>query len=185
MPAKLIVVSGGSGSGKSTILKEILKRKPEYVFSISSTTRAPRPHETNGTEYFFLSHEEFNRRVEAGEFLEWAEVHGEFYGTEKRVIEEELKAGNSVLLDLDVYGGAAVKRLFPEAVLIFIKPPDINSLRERLEKRGTDSSAQIEKRLSRYPFEEEQGRTYTFQIINDDLEMAIQEVTEIIERAIG
>ncbi len=185
MPAKLIVVSGGSGSGKSTILKEILKRKPEYVFSISSTTRTPRSHETNGNEYYFLTHEGFDKRIKAGEFLEWAEVHGEYYGTEKRVIEGELKAGHYVLLDLDVYGGAAVKKLFPEAILIFIKPPDMESLRERLEKRGADSQAQIEKRLSRYPFEEEQGKKYTFQIVNDDLETAIQEVAEIIERAIS
>ncbi len=175
------MLSGPSGGGKSTIAREVMANHPDFVFSVSSTTRPPRPHEVEGREYHFLSRPEFERRINAGEFLEWIEVHGELYGTEKKAINRLLHAGKRVLLDVDVLGGEAVRRLYPEAKLIFLYPPSMDVLRERLVRRGTDSPEQIAKRLSRYPMEREHGYNYPFQVVNDDLEQAVLDVLCIIE----
>lgn len=178
-------MSGSSGGGKTTIIHELLKLRPEFIFSVSSTTREPRIHEQDGVDYNFLSLEEFTKRREADEFLEWAEVHGEYYGTERRQIEEFLKSGKDVILDLDVYGASSIHEQFPEAILIFIYPPSIEELRKRLENRGTNTPEQIERRLSRYPFEKERSAQYPFHVLNDNLMDTVASILKIIDEVIS
>ncbi|MFH0765184.1 MAG: guanylate kinase [Calditrichota bacterium] len=178
---RLVVISAPSGAGKSTIIRKIMEQRQDFAYSVSSTTRPPRRFEIDGRDYHFLSHDEFMSRVSAGEFAEWTEVHGELYGTEHSSIQRELDAGKHVLLDIDVVGGEAIRALYPESILIFIDPPSVAVLRERLRQRGTDDEAAIERRLSRYPMEARRGAQYPFHVINDRLETAVQEVLNIID----
>lgn len=178
---KLFVLSGSSGGGKTTIIKRILDEKKDFVFSVSSTTREQRNHEIDGKDYHFLSHAEFQKRLDEGKFLEWAEVHGEYYGTEREQVEEFLNEGKNVIFDLDVYGAESLSRQYPEAILIFIHPPSIEELRKRLENRGTNTPEQIERRLSRYPFEWERSKKYPHHVLNDNLEETVHKVMEIID----
>jgi guanylate kinase len=184
MPSgKLIVISAPSGSGKTTIARRILDLNPSLRFSVSATTRPKREGETDGKDYFFLSEEEFRRRVAAGEFVEWEEVYpGKLYGTLKSEIERLLHAGYDVLFDLDVKGGLSIHKHYPNACLIFIRPPSIESLKQRLEGRKTESAETIAGRLQRVPMELELGKQFTHQVVNDDLQTAINEVQEIVAR---
>ncbi|MFN3821707.1 MAG: guanylate kinase [bacterium] len=178
---KIIVLSSPSGGGKSTIIGEILKQRPDYLYSVSVTTRASRPNEKNGVHYSFVSREEFLQKVNSGEFAEWAEVHGDLYGTPKSTIQQALAQGKVILMDLDVKGGRQLKELYPqETVLIFVYPPSEEILKERLRNRG-DSEEEIQRRLQRAAWELELGNFYTYKVVNYKLQDTVKEIINIIE----
>jgi guanylate kinase len=168
----LLVVSGPSGAGKGTLVSHLIRQRPDCVFSVSATTRPRRGPEKDGREYLFLSHDEFVARREAGYFLEWAEVHGNLYGTPVNEVDAQVRAGRVVVLDLDVQGGASVRRVRPDAVSVFVYPPSLDSLRERLVARATDSPQVIEQRMGNAPGELAQWVHYDYVIMNDRLEQA-------------
>jgi len=178
----LVVISAPSGAGKTTIARAMMKRIPSLTFSVSATTRPKRSGEIEGNDYYFLTPEEFKRRVAAGEFVEWEEMYGYCYGTLKSEVESALEAGRNVMFDIDVNGGLSIKRHYPEAVLIFIVPPSIRVLRERLVKRRTENTETLQKRLDRVPMEMEKGKQFDYQVVNDVLEQAIAAVEKIVER---
>lgn len=178
----VLIVSAPSGGGKSTIVGHLLKTFNIFDFSVSATTRAPRGAEVNGKEYFFLSEAEFKSRVEAGEFIEHEEVYpGLFYGTFKSEVERVWGNGKIVLFDIDVMGGINLKKLYGEKALsIFIAPPSLEILRERLVKRGTDSPEAIEKRVAKARKEMQFAGNFDKILVNDDLQTALNEVEQII-----
>ena len=176
----LIILSGPSGAGKSALTEYALRTLPDMKFSISYTTRPPRGDEQDGVEYFFTDSAKFKSLAAAGEFLEWAEVHGNYYGTSRSFIEESLGRGNNVILDIDVQGARAVKKACPEAVSIFILPPSFDTLRERLMRRSLDNAGVIEKRLKIARDEISQYLNYDYLIINNDLEKAEREFAAVI-----
>ena len=176
----LMAVSGPSGVGKGTIVKTILQRREDVVESVSCTTRAPREGEIHGKHYFFLSHEEFQRRIQEDDFLEYDEHFGNYYGTPKSFVAETLKT-KSVIMEIDVVGSLNAKKVFPECVLVMIVPPSIEELKKRLVGRGTEGEEQIENRLARLEYEISQKDKYDYVIVNDDLETAIAEVCKIID----
>jgi guanylate kinase len=177
----LLVLSGPSGAGKGTLVERLMKARPECVFSVSATTRPQRPGEQDGVQYQFVSREEFERRRSAGEFLEWAEVHGQYYATPARFVDERVKAGQVVVLDVDVQGGASVRRARPEAVSVFVYPPSIDALRTRLLGRNTDRPEVVELRLENAPAELAQYREYDYLVMNDDLEHAAARLVAIFD----
>jgi len=182
---KLIVISAPSGSGKTTIAKEIMRRNPLLGFSVSATTRAKRAEEINGRDYFFLTKGEFAKKVESGEFVEWEEFYGNRYGTLKAEIDRLLRKGQNILFDLDVKGGLSIKKQYPQALLIFIRPPSIETLRERLLNRRTEDDVTLATRLERVPMELDLGNMFDHQVVNDDLERATQKVQSLIEQYIS
>lgn len=183
---KLIVVSAPSGCGKTTIAKDILQRHPEMLFSVSATTRTKRENEVHGKAYFFLSKEEFERKISNNELVEWEQIYGNYYGTLKSEVDATLKAGKSMLFDVDVKGALSIKKQYPDdAVLIFIEPPSIEILTERLTNRKTEDAATIRKRLDRVPMEIEKGKQFDFRVMNDLLPKAISDVDTIICNALG
>jgi len=177
----LFIVSGPSGVGKGTVINEVLKLVPDVNLSISYTTRAPRKNETNGKEYFFVSEEEFRCMIERGEFLEWANVHGNLYGTPKRYIEEKLKNCEDVILEIDTQGARQVKKAFPNGVFIFILPPSIDELLKRLYKRGTESKEVIELRLSNAKEELKEWKWYNYTVINESISRTGEIIASIIK----
>lgn len=177
--AKLFVLSGASGTGKTTLCRD-LERELGLFFSVSATTRPPRVGEVDGRDYHFISREEFDKMAEGGQFLEWAGVHGQFYGTPRAPVEASLREGRDVLLDLDTQGALNLKKLEPGAVLIFLMPPSIEELRKRLESRGTDSADTIARRIARAEHEIEQSVRYDHVVVNRDLAEAKRELKEII-----
>lgn len=180
---KLIIFSAPSGSGKTTIVKELLKIFPQFEFSISATSRQPRGQEQNGVDYFFLTQEEFRQRIEADEFVEWEEVYnGTCYGTLKSEMERIWSKGNVIIFDVDVMGGINLKRIFGDnARSIFIMPPSVEVLRERLIGRGTDSIETIEKRVAKAEFEISKAEAFDYVVINDVLEQAVAQTRQIVE----
>lgn len=178
----LVVISSPSGGGKTTIIRKVLASgNGNFRYSISATTRQQRKNEVDGQDYYFLDKNEFERKRDRGEFAEWAEVHGHFYATPKKPLENWLREGKLVFLDLDVDGGVAIKEHFGgAALLIFVRPPSFESLRERLQKRKTESAEEIDKRLERYPKEIEKAEHYDYQIVNADLKTTVDEILEII-----
>jgi guanylate kinase len=179
---KLIVISAPSGSGKTTIAQRIMAMNPSLGFSVSATTRKKRDTEIDGKHYFFLTTEEFERRKNAGEFVEWEEVYtGKLYGTLKSEVERLLKEGHDVLFDLDVKGGLSIKKQFPEACLIFIKAPSMDVLKARLVGRKTEDDETIQKRLDRAALELELGKQFAHQVVNDALETAVDDVQKIVK----
>ena len=179
-PAKLIVISAPSGCGKTTIAREFLRRHPEIDFSVSATTRARRPKEADGRDYFFLSVEEFRNRIDRGELVEWEQIYGDLYGTLKSEVDRALKGGRRMIFDLDVKGALAIKRKYPEdTILIFIKPPSLEVLKERLVRRRTESEAAIQKRLERVPMELAEEKNFDYTVVNDDISRAVGEVERI------
>jgi guanylate kinase len=181
----LFVVSSPSGGGKGTLIHRVLNSVPGVSYSVSYTTRAPRNREIDGVDYFFVSTEQFEGLVAAGEFLEWARVHSNFYGTSRRQVSEELAAGSDIILEVDVQGAATIRKLLNDAVSIFILPPSFKVLRERLIARGTDSSMELELRLRNAPLELAQYVAFDYVIINDHLDRAAGQLAAIIiaERA--
>ncbi|MBC7326986.1 guanylate kinase [bacterium] len=180
--ALLFVLSGPSGVGKDTILSELLKTDLKIRKCVTYTTRSPRPTEIDGVDYKFITLEEFNRLKEEGAFLEWAEVGGNFYATPKDFVEEKLKNGEDVILKIDVQGAMRVKELFPNAILIFIAPPSLEELRQRMEKRGTPPE-EIERRLKIAEREMDMAKHYQFLIVNNELLETVEKVYRIIKEA--
>ncbi len=173
-------MSGPSGVGKGTLVAELRQRVPSLGLTVSATTRSPREGEKEGVSYYFLSEEEFERRVEAGEFLEWASVHGHHYGTLRSEVDRLLAEGRSVVLEIDVQGGLNVRRIRPDSVLVFIEPPSTEELERRLRGRGTEDEETIRLRLANASAELEVGETYDVRIVNDDLDRAVGELADLI-----
>ena len=178
--ARLFVVSAPSGAGKSTLTRKVIEHCKDVELSISCTTRPPRGDEKNGVDYYFLSVAEFFHREAAGEFLEWAQVHGNYYGTGIREVEKRVEAGFKVIFDIDVQGAAKIRAQYPNATLIFIAPPSRKELERRLRERKTDDPVEIAKRLRNAGGELLQARHYDHFIINDDVEKAAAELTAIL-----
>ncbi len=178
----LVVISAPSGGGKTTVIRRVLASgNGNFKYSISATTRRIRAGEVDGQDYHFLSFEGFKDKKEQGEFVEWAEVHGNYYATPRKPIEKWLNKGKTVFLDLDVNGGLEVKKYFNDsALLIFIKPPSIESLVQRLRGRKTETQHEIDKRLKRVPEEMQKSQRYDYQILNEDLDNTKTEILEII-----
>jgi len=178
---KLFVVSAPSGAGKSTVLSCVRKRVGNLDFSISCTTRAARQGEADGIQYHFIDRSEFKRMIEENRFLEWAEVHGEFYGTPRAPIEDATGRGRDVILDIDVQGGMAIKKICPDAVTIFILPPDMEELKSRLGGRATESPEQIKLRLANAKAEMRFAGLYDHRVVNDKLDQACLKLCSLIE----
>ena len=176
----VVVISGPSGVGKSSFVQGLLAAGLNLEYSVSATTRTRRPHEVDGRDYLYLNRDEFRRRIEAGEFVEWAEVHGELYGTLRSETERRLDAGKNVLLDIDVQGGQAVRKVYRDGVFIFVLPPSLASLEERLRGRGTDSDERIRLRLENARREIALVTEYDYAVVNDDLKAALHRVASII-----
>lgn len=182
--AKCIIFSAPSGSGKSTIINYLMEQGLNLHFSISATSRPPRGKEQNGVEYFFLSSDEFRKRIAEGDFLEYEEVYTDrFYGTLKSQVDKQLAEGENVIFDVDVKGGCSIKEHYGEkAMSIFIQPPSIEELRKRLNGRGTDSAEVIEDRIARAEFELSFAERFDHVVVNDNLEKAEAEVLELVQK---
>jgi len=179
-PGNLFVVAAPSGAGKSSLVKGLLEHDSHVRPSVSHTTRPARGQETNGREYFFVPDDEFDRMVLANAFVEWANVHGARYGTSKKMIEERIAQGADVILEIDFQGAMQIKRIFTNAVLVFILPPSRDELRARLERRGEDSPETIELRLQNAAEEMRQAREFDFVIINELFERALFDLKAIV-----
>jgi guanylate kinase len=177
----LFVVSAPSGAGKTTICRHVLQRMPDLMYSVSHTTRAPRSDEVPGRDYHFISTRRFEEKIDAGDWAEWARVHGNYYGTSAAFIQNNLARGRDILLDIDVQGTLQIIKAFPDSVTIFILPPSFEVLRQRLESRGTDSREVIETRLRNARREMDSQDIYRYRIVNVDLETAIGELIGIIQ----
>jgi len=177
---KLVVISAPSGTGKGTVIKKLLELRPEFVFSVSATTRAPRQGETEGVEYYFMDREHFREMIDKGEFLEYAEYVGEFYGTPRKPIIDKMEAGRVVLLDIEVQGAKQVMTKEPAAITIFIAPPSMAELENRLRGRGTDSEEKLAARLKRAREELEEKSHYRHIVVNDDVARAADEIISIV-----
>ena len=179
----LTIISGFSGVGKGTLVKKLLENYDNYALSISATTRQMRVGEKDGESYFFLSKEEFENRIEKNDFLEYANYVGNYYGTPKSYVVEQLKQGKDVLLEIEIQGAMQVKKLMPEALTIFVMPPSADTLKDRLVGRGTEKKEVIEARLGR-AVEESQGiENYDYILVNDDLEESTKRLNELISLA--
>lgn len=176
----LIVISGFSGAGKGTVVKRLMETN-RYQLSISATTRKPREGEVDGREYFFLSREEFLKRVNEGRFLEWAEYSGNCYGTPRDFVMKTMAGGRDVILEIEAQGALQVKEQFPAAGLIFLAAPSMEKLKVRLSGRGTESEEQVATRLAQARREIEQMHRYDYIVVNDDLDECVQRVEQIIE----
>lgn len=178
----LVVISGFSGSGKGTLMKELLKRYDDtYALSISATTRSPREGELHGREYFFVTKAEFEKMIENEELIEYAGYVGNYYGTPKPYVLSKLLEGKDVILEIEVQGAIDLKKRYPEAVMIFITPPDKKTLEKRLVGRGTESKAQIENRLERAAKEADSMENYDYLIINDDIDETVEKIHNLIQ----
>jgi guanylate kinase len=181
----LFVVSSPSGGGKGTLISRVLNTVPDLGYSVSFTTRTPRNGEVEGRDYFFVSPEKFEAMVAANEFLEWARVHGNLYGTSRSQVSSEISAGRDIMLEVDVQGAASVRELIPDSVSVFILPPSYEALRQRLIARGTDTQEGLELRLRHAPEELKQYAAFDYLIVNEQAEHAAFELASIIyaERA--
>ena len=179
---KLIVISAPSGAGKTTIVKEILKDSPGIIFSISATTRPKRESEINGVEYYFLSETEFKEKIKNDEFIEWEKFYDYHYGTLKSFVTDNIKAGKSVLLELDVKGALTIKRLYPYAHLVYISPPSFEELVNRLRQRNTESESDFLKRIDRAKMELGLKDQFDYVIENSELKTAIKEAKSLVNK---
>ncbi len=181
MTKRLIVISAPSGAGKTTISRRILAAHPDILFSVSATTRAPRDGEVHGRDYFFLSREEFERRIAEGDLVEHEEIFGNLYGTLRSEVQRALDANRRMLFDIDVKGGLSLRRAFPaDTVLVFIEPPSMEVLRARLEGRRSETPESIARRLQRAAMEMTEGSKFDHRIVNDDLDRAVANVEKVI-----
>ncbi len=180
MIGNLFIVAAPSGAGKTTLVRLLLENDPLIGVSISSTTRAPRPGEENGREYHFIDVPAFLAMVKRGEFLEWAEVHGNYYGTSKKWIDAEISSGRDVLLEIDWQGAQQVRKAFPKAIGIFVLPPSMEALKARLSGRGTDSEEVIARRIAAAHDEMRHVDEFDYVIINDDLQQALDNLRSIV-----
>ena len=179
----LTVVSGFSGAGKGTLMKGLLSKYDNYALSVSMTTRAPRPGEENGREYFFITREQFEKNIADGKLIEHAQYVGNYYGTPKDYVFEQLEAGKDVLLEIEIQGALQIKKKFPEALLLFVTTKDAQTLVNRLKGRGTEEEDVIIKRLKRAAEESEGIEEYEYLIVNDDLDTCIEDMNDIIQKA--
>jgi guanylate kinase len=180
-PGLLLVLSAPSGAGKTTLAHRLLKELPRMVFSVSVTTRRPRGKEQDGVDYHFVDVATFQERIERGDFVEWAEVHGHFYGSPQSVVDEARAKRGVAVFDIDVQGGQAIKRKHPDAVLIFVLPPSMEELERRLRDRKTDSDETIRRRMLAARSEIERGiASYDYIVVNDDIERAFQELRSVV-----
>ena len=177
----LLVISGSSGTGKGTVCNSLRKRRPDLEYSISATTRSPRAGETDGVEYFFLTREEFKRKIDAGDFLEYADNYGNFYGTPRDKVLEQLNRGKTILLEIDVQGARQVQKNYPDGVFIFLLPPSIEELKRRIIGRNSETEESIQKRLSIVNDELESGKSYNYAVVNDEVEKAVDEICAILD----
>lgn len=185
MPLKvkglLIVVTGPSAVGKGTICNALRQETPNLHWSVSCTTRKQRPGEVHGKDYFFIDEPEFRRRIEAGEMLEWAQVYSNFYGTPRQYVDEMIEAGNDIILDIDMQGARRVRDLYPGSVFVFVIPPSMETLRQRIAGRGTESEEAVRLRLEQAPKWIEEGLQYDYVIVNDELHAAVRHLRSIIQ----
>lgn len=178
----LLVVSGPSGAGKDTVVKRLMEKHPEIEISVSATTRAPRPGEAEGADYYFLAKEGFEQKIARGEMLEYVNYCGNYYGTPKAEVDRRLDDGTTVVLVIEVIGAGNMKRLYPESTLVFIMPPSIEELGRRLRGRGTEEEQVVLKRLARAAEELELAHEYDFSVVNDDVDRCADELYEILRR---
>ena len=177
----LIIISAPSGAGKTTLSRAVRDRFDDILYSVSYTTRESRSGEQNGIDYYFISKGDFKKRIENNKWAEWAEVHGNFYGTSAEFIDKGLTSGRDILLEIDVQGANQILKRYPDSVTIFIMPPSLDTLRNRLESRGTDSAEVIERRLKDAEKELAKKDFYQYIIVNDQLSATIEELVSIIE----
>ena len=177
----LIVVSGFSGAGKGTLMKEIMKQYDNYALSISATTRAPREGEVHGKEYFFSTVDEFEKMIANNELIEYAKYVDNYYGTPRAYVEQKLEEGKDVILEIEIQGALKVKEKFPETLLLFVTPPTVEELRRRLIERGTETMEVIENRMKRAVEESEDMDQYDYLVINDNLQTCVREMHQIIQ----
>ena len=177
----LVVVSGFSGAGKGTLMKELLKRYDNYALSISATTRAPREGETDGKEYFFVTKEQFEQMRDERKLIEYAQYVNNYYGTPKEYVEQKMAEGKDVILEIEIQGALKVKKRFPDALLLFVTPPSAEELRRRLVGRGTETLEVINARLARAAEEASGMEAYDYLLINDDLDRCVEEMHQLIQ----
>ena len=177
----LIVVSGFSGAGKGTIMKALLERYDNYALSISATTRNPRPGEEEGKAYFFKTTDEFEKMIAKDDLIEYAMYVGNYYGTPKAYVEEQLRAGKDVILEIEIQGALKVKEKFPNTLLLFVTPPSAEELRKRLEGRGTETQEVIDGRMKRAIEEAEYMDQYDYLVVNDELDVCVEEMHHLIQ----
>jgi guanylate kinase len=182
---KLLVFSAPSGAGKSTIVRSVLNKFPELAFSISATTRERRETEEEGKHYFFISENEFKKKIEQNEFVEWEKFYDYYYGTLKSHIENLLDEGKNVVLEVDVKGALEIKKVYPDSVLVFVMPPSFDILKDRLVKRNTESQEDLKKRLERVELELSYKDHFEHIIVNDDLNYALEEAENIIKNILN
>ncbi|MBZ4652775.1 MAG: Gmk [Peptococcaceae bacterium] len=176
----LIVISGPSGVGKGTICRELFNHYNDIVYSVSTTTRKPRPGEVEGRHYFFTTEEEFKKLIAQDAFLEWAQVYGNYYGTPRQYVEEILQAGKDCILEIDIQGALQVKQKMPEGIFIFVVPPSLQELIRRITCRGTEDPSEIEKRMSQVSEEMSHLQDYDYIVVNDEVPSAVEKVRAII-----
>lgn len=177
----ILVLSAPAGAGKTTLCKRLLQTSPTFISSVSFTTRSPRKQEIEGVDYYFVSREDFEKLIKKNAFVEWAEVHGHLYGTSKKFLEENIKAGKDVILEVDVKGGTKIKEKYPQAILIFILPPSWQELEKRLHKRATEDEKSIKERLSTAKQEIKYLPYYDYFLVNDDINTTTKRLLLIIE----
>lgn len=177
----LVVVSGFSGVGKGTLMKRLTEKYRQYALSVSATTRAPREGEEDGREYFFKSREEFERMIRENRLIEYASYCGNYYGTPREYVEEQMAKGRDVILEIEAQGAYKIKQQYPDTLLLFVMPPDAKTLVERLSGRGTESQEVIESRLTRALEESQMAEKYEYMVINEDLEEGVEKIRSLIE----
>lgn len=176
----LLVISGFSGAGKGTVMKEIMKKYDDYALSISATTRLPREGEVDGREYFFKTVEQFKQMINENKLIEYANYVGNYYGTPKEYVENHLEAGKNVILEIEIQGALNIKKLYPDAVLMFIMPPDAKELENRLRGRGTEDEKTVRARLMRAAEEAEGVEAYDYIVVNDDVTKCAERINDIV-----